>query len=479
MSYFYHYIPPGLIERVVDQTDLYAQQQIAKMPHPITKHARSEEWKPVTIIKMKKFLCLIFVTGIVRKPKLELYWSTREIFQTPVFPQTMSRNRSQLIQRYLHFNGNNAAGTNEDCLYKIRTILDIVVNNFRTNYIPDREISPDEGMRGWRGHLRFRVYNPGKITKCGMLVWMVCESSTGYIRNLQIYDGKCGPLTETVGFLLEPYEGKGYHLYQDNYYNSVHQTNELLQKLIRVCGTIRVNRGLLKDMIEEAKKWKKDKVTFHRNQEMLLISYQDKRLVNMISTLHTAEVIETTSRRTGVAKKKPKCIIDYNTHMHGVDTADQYLACYPFIRKTVKWPKKVFFYLLECCLFNSYVTFSKNNPNSRKSFLDFMSDFAENLIHTSDAMSLPSSSSDESQGSSRTPTPTPTKRAPRNDSPGRLDGKLRNHKLVHIPPTKLIKYQHENVECMCEKISRKKLHFSVLSVVFLCIQKAATHDITR
>jgi len=57
-----------------------------------------------------------------------------------------------------------------------------------------------------------------------------------------------------------------------------------------------------------------------------------KRLMTMISTLHMADVIETTSRRTGVAKKKAKCIIDYNTHMHGVDTADQYLSYYPFIR---------------------------------------------------------------------------------------------------------------------------------------------------
>jgi hypothetical protein len=31
--------------------------------------------------------------------------------------------------------------------------------------------------------------------------------------------------------------------------------------------------------------------------------------------------------------------------MHGVDTADQYPAFYPFICTTVKWPKKVFFYL--------------------------------------------------------------------------------------------------------------------------------------
>jgi len=125
----------------------------------------------------------------------------RGIFQTPIFPQTMSRNRFQLIQRYLHFNDNNAAGTNDDRLYKIHTILDIVVNNFRTNYIPDRVISLDEGTLGWWGCLRFHSYNPSKITKYGILVWMVSESSTGYIRNVQIYDGKCGPSTENSSLM--------------------------------------------------------------------------------------------------------------------------------------------------------------------------------------------------------------------------------------------------------------------------------------
>jgi hypothetical protein len=34
--------------------------------------------------------------------------------------------------------------------------------------------------------------------------------------------------------------------------------------------------------------------------------------------------------------------------MHGVDTADQYLSYLPFIRKTVKWPKKAFFVSIFC-----------------------------------------------------------------------------------------------------------------------------------
>jgi len=158
-----------------------------------------------------------------------------------------------------------------------------------------------------------------------------------------------------------------------------------------------------------------------------------------------------------VAKKKPKCIIDYNTHIHGVDTADQYLAHYPFICKTVRWPKKVFFCLLQCCFFNSYGTFSKNNPNSHKSFLDFMLDITENLMHTSDAVS------DESQSSSSTPTPTPTKRAPKNDPPGRLDGKLKNHKLVHILP--INNYKTPTRKCrVCVRKNIKK------ETRFLCAQ---------
>ena len=149
-------------------------------------------------------------------------------------------------------------------------------------------------------------------------------------------------------------------------------------------------------MIEEANNLKKGEVTFRRKQDVLLVTHQDKRLVNMISTLHTAAVVDDSSRRTGITKKKPKCVADYNTHMHGVDTADQYLAYYPFIRKTVKWPKKVFFYLLQCALFNSYVVFTKSNPNSHKSFLDYLVDVSKNLIHTTEDVSTPTPSSSSS-----------------------------------------------------------------------------------
>jgi hypothetical protein len=95
----------------------------ATIPTPVTKHSRSEQWKPVTFTEMKKFLGCMLLTGIIRKPKLEWYWSTRGVLLTPTFSQTMSRNRFQIIHQYLHFNDNTSIGTSTDRLYNIRPVL--------------------------------------------------------------------------------------------------------------------------------------------------------------------------------------------------------------------------------------------------------------------------------------------------------------------------------------------------------------------
>jgi hypothetical protein len=86
-----------------------------------------------------------------------------------------------------------------------------------------------------------------------------------------------------------------------------------------MCGTTRINCGLPRDMIEEAKMLKKGEVTFHMKQNVLLLSLQDKCLVNMVSTLHTAAVADITSRGSGKTKKN----INVLQYMHGVDSADQ------------------------------------------------------------------------------------------------------------------------------------------------------------
>jgi hypothetical protein len=58
-----------------------------------------------------------------------------------------------------------------------------------------------------------RTYNPGKLTKYGLLVCVVTESTLGYIGNLEIYSGEGKKLQETIVSVLEPYLDQNYHVY--------------------------------------------------------------------------------------------------------------------------------------------------------------------------------------------------------------------------------------------------------------------------
>jgi hypothetical protein len=56
----------------------------------------------------------------------------------------------------------------------------------------------DEAVIPWRGRLHIRTYNPAKLTKYGLLVCVVTESTSGYIGNLKIYAAERMRLEETI-----------------------------------------------------------------------------------------------------------------------------------------------------------------------------------------------------------------------------------------------------------------------------------------
>ena len=77
------------------------------------------------------------------------------------------------------------------------------VQKFRSVYSPNQELSLDEAMIPWQGCLKFRIYNPGKITKCGVLVRMMCEAVLGYVCNMEICSAEGKKLEDTVLSLLD------------------------------------------------------------------------------------------------------------------------------------------------------------------------------------------------------------------------------------------------------------------------------------
>ena len=139
----------------------------------------------------------------------------------------MSRNRFQMLLRFLHFANNETQ--NEDRLFKIRFVLKHFNDCMRDHYYPGRDLSIDESMVLWRGRLRFKqqAYIKNKRHKYGTKLYELCEFS-GIVLKLQVYCGTSvpdehflGQSGATVVDLLDGFFDKGHVVFTDNYYNSV------------------------------------------------------------------------------------------------------------------------------------------------------------------------------------------------------------------------------------------------------------------
>lgn len=100
---------------------------------------KSGKWSDITVPELKKFLSIIILMGQVRKTSLKEYWSTDPFISTPIFQQLMSRNRFEYIWKAWHFNNNDLySNTTVDRLFKIRPVLDYIVEKFQTVYKPNK-----------------------------------------------------------------------------------------------------------------------------------------------------------------------------------------------------------------------------------------------------------------------------------------------------------------------------------------------------
>ena len=159
-------------------------------------------------------------------------------------------------------------------------------------------------MIPWRGRLRIQTDNRRKLIKYGLLVRVVTESTSGYILNLEFCAGEGKKLQEIIFKLLEHYFDQNYHVYQNNCYNYVKIAEILLSRQVRICGRIKVNKGLPPEMKNKSQSLKTGETTFRRKGEILLHSWRDNRVVNMISIMHDSTMVDVPRGNEDV-KKKP------------------------------------------------------------------------------------------------------------------------------------------------------------------------------
>ena len=78
----------------------------------------------------------------------------------------------------------------DDKLFKVRPLVDQLLESFKKHFYPSRNICVDESMIGTKSRISFHQYIRNKPKKWGVKVFILADSETGYILNFEVYTGK-------------------------------------------------------------------------------------------------------------------------------------------------------------------------------------------------------------------------------------------------------------------------------------------------
>ena len=390
LDYFRLFFDESVFMFIADETNKYAERYLSNKE--LTPSSRLLKWSTTNTKELMSFLGLLLLQGLVTKPVEKLFWSKRPILSTPFFGKVMTEQRYALLMKFLHFEDEDKFDPENHPNTKLRKIFDIysmIVEKFKTLYVPEENITIDESLIAHKGYLGWKQYIPSKRARFGKKLFQLCEARSGYVWNSIIYTGKgtvfkqeyekFGLATKTVLTLLHDLKGQGYLLTTDNFYTSPELAELLLQSRTDICGTMRVNRRGLPEQLKKEKIKKGNIIAFQKGK-MVALKWCDKKPLLMLSTVHNADFTNVSNKRDKNEKKKPLAVVEYNLNMGGVDKSDQCLSYYPTIRNQQrKYYKKIFRHLINQSVWNAFVLFKKKE-GGEMTHLNFRMKLIERLI---------------------------------------------------------------------------------------------------
>ena len=243
--------------------------------------------------------------GIMRLPSRHDYWRKSKLLLRTQVGTVMSRNRFDQIWRYLHLS-DNAGDDGSDKLYKLRWFMNFLNDKFMTVYVPDGHFTLDESMIKFKGWLQFRQYMPAIPIKWGVKIWILAESTTGYMSRFQVYTGRDGndqehELSHRVVMDLSTHlRGTNVKIFfMDNFYTSPTLLRDLLVRGIFACGTIRANRkGLPVPMLQKNVHLERHEFKVAQFDDLTCAIWRDTKPVLTLSNFHDLTDVGQVKRRT-------------------------------------------------------------------------------------------------------------------------------------------------------------------------------------
>jgi len=113
-----------------------------------------------------------------------------------------------------------------DPLFKIWPVIDTLNTKFQDIYTPEEQLTIDEAICPFQGHIFFHVYIKGKPHKYRIKMFECCEAKSGYVYNLEVYNvahptnSENNTVFSVVDRLCDKIKGKGHCVYMDKWFSS-------------------------------------------------------------------------------------------------------------------------------------------------------------------------------------------------------------------------------------------------------------------
>ena len=328
---------------IVSETNGHAETFVSTTP-------TNRPWVSVSVPEMKAFIGLLILMAICKLPRLEMYWSDRNMLSTPHIASVMCKTRFEQIFRFLHLCDTSqqvpAGQPGHDKLFKVRHFLDMFSSSFDQEYNLHQECSVDEAMIPFKGRVGFKQYMKDKPTKWGIKVFVLADATNGYVKAFQVYTGRTvegssdvGLCTKVVLDLLSEHRNSGLTVYMDSYYSSPQLYAALYDQNINAVGTVRSSRRGFPaaELFTKASVSNRGEYKYVANGPLLACSWADKRTIYFLSTFHPGNLPPgnsppTVKRRLADGSQQevvcPPLLPDYQAYMRGVDRGDQYISYY-------------------------------------------------------------------------------------------------------------------------------------------------------
>jgi len=141
----------------------------------------------------------------------------------------------------------------------------------------------------------------------------------------------------------------------DNYFTLPALFDDLFQRKINACGTVRHDiRGMPRDIGPKLLKTKRADIVTRVRGNLRAVHWKDRRDVYILTNMHSPPVEGNFTDDSGSAIN-PRVVEDYNAYMETVDKSDRMVYSYGIARRTWKWTKKLFFHLTDMTILNAFI----------------------------------------------------------------------------------------------------------------------------